>query len=164
MAEAVQSFDLLKGLQTLVADRLSADTQISGPPHIAVIADDGGDIDNQIQKRIGAVGSGGGVVIVGLPAPTTQDARIPDILTVEFEVSSLESSIINRSQAGNKVQDNRLGEIVLSKLHQYQPETDGWSALQRTGWSQGMNDQNQLVTTITFATTTMVAWEDVPEA
>ena len=91
-------------------------------------------------------------------------ARVPDLMTVEFEVNCIESPIINRSQAGNKVQDNRLGEIVLSKLHQYQPETDGWSALQRTGWSQGMNDQNQLVTTITFATTTMVAWEDVPEA
>jgi hypothetical protein len=164
MAEAVQSFDLLKGLQTLVADRLSADTQISGPPHIAVIADDGGDIDNQIQKRIGAVGSGGGVVIVGLPAPNGQEARtVPDLMTVEFEVNCIESPIINRSQAGNKVQDNRLAEIVLGKLNNYQPETDGWSALQRTGWSQGMNDQNQLVTTITFATTTMVEWEDVPE-
>lgn len=164
MAEAVQSFELLKGLQTLVADRLSADTQISGPPHIDVIAEDLGDIELEIQKRVGAIGSGGGVVVVALPTPTAQDARLPDLLAVEFEVNCIEAAVINRSAAGNKVQGNRLGEIVLSKLHQWQSETGGWTALQRTAWSQGLNEAGHLLTTATFTTSTFVAWEDVPEA
>lgn len=164
MAEAVQSFELLKGLQTLVADRLSEDTQISGPPHIAVIAEDLGNLESEIQKRIGAIGSGGGIVVVGLPALLPADPRIPDLVGAEIEVQCIESAIVNRSESGNKVQDNRLGEIVLSKLHRHQFTTGGWSDLRRSGWSQGQNEAGHLVTSMKFTCHTMLAWEDVPEA
>ncbi len=164
MAEAVQSFELLKGLQTLVADRLWADTQIRGSPQIAVIAEDLGNLESEIQKKIGAIGSGGGIVVVGLPTLLPADPRIPDLVGAEIEVECIESAIVNRSESGNKVQDNRLGEIVLSKLHRHQFTTGGWSDLRRSGQSQGQNEAGHLVTSYKFTCQTMLAWEDVPEA
>lgn len=159
MSDALQTNQLFRGLQQEIIDLLAADEQLFGPPRIAVLVDDEGDIEAQIQKAIGPIGSGGGCVIVSYPNVAAA-GRIPDIVTAEVLVQVLEQSIVSRSATGNKVQVGRLAEIVMGLLHGYEP-TSGWSRLQRTTWQSGRTDQGYLGASISFSTSTFVVQETV---
>lgn len=159
MSDALQTNQLFSGLQQEIVDLLAADEQLFGPPKIAVLLDDEGDIEAQIQKALGPVGSGGGCVIVSYPAVSAA-SRIPDLATAEILVQVLEQSIISRSSAGNQMQVGRLAEIVYGLLQNYQPAA-GWSQLQRTTWQSGRTDQGYLGASLTFSTSTFIVQEPV---
>lgn len=159
MSDAIQTAQFLHGLQQEIVDLLAADEQLFGPPQIAVIREDEGDIEAQIQKALGPIGSGGGCVIVSYPQ-VDPAGRIPDLVTANVLVQVLEQPIVNRSRSGNQVQAGRLAEIVLGLLQSYQP-TSGWSRLQRTTWQSGRTDQGYLGASVTFSTSTFVIQEPV---
>lgn len=159
MSDAIQSAQAFRGLQQEIVDLLAADEQLFGPPKIAVILEDEGDIEAQIQKSLGPIGSGGGCVIVSYPQ-IDPAGRIPDLVSASVLIQVLEQPIVSRSQSGNQVQAGRLAEIVFGLLHGYEP-TSGWSRLQRTTWQSGRTDQGYLGASVTFSTSTFVIQETV---
>ncbi len=159
MSDAIQTAQVFRGLQQEIVDLLAADEQLFGPPKIAVILEDEGDIEAQIQKSLGPIGSGGGCVIVSYPQ-IDPAGRIPDLVSASVLIQVLEQPIVSRSRTGNQVQVGRLAEIVLGLLHGYEP-TSGWSRLQRTAWQSGRTDQGYLGASITFTTSTFVIQEPV---
>lgn len=159
MSDAIQSAQVFRGLQQEIVDRLADDEQLFGPPKIAVILEDEGDIEAQIQKSLGPIGSGGGCVIVSYPQ-VDPAGRIPDLVSASVLIQVLEQPIVSRSRTGNQVQVGRLAEIVFGLLHGYEP-TSGWSRLQRTTWQSGRTDQGYLGASVTFTTSTFVIQETV---
>lgn len=159
MSDAIQTAQVFRGLQQEIVDLLAADEQLFGPPKIAVILEDEGDIEAQIQKSLGPIGSGGGCVIVSYPQ-IDPAGRIPDLVSASVLIQVLEQPIVSRSRTGNQVQVGRLAEMVLGLLHGYEP-TSGWSRLQRTTWQSGRTDQGYLGASVTFSTSTFVIQETV---
>jgi len=159
MSDAIQTAQVFRGLQQEIVDLLAADEQLFGPPKIAVILEDEGDIEAQIQKSLGPIGSGGGCVIVSYPQ-IDPAGRIPDLVSASVLIQVLEQPIVSRSRTGNQVQVGRLAEIVFGLLHGYEP-TSGWSRLQRITWQSGRTDQGYLGASVTFTTSTFVIQETV---
>lgn len=161
MSDALQEQDLLKDLQSEIVLRLQEDPQLFGPPRILVIAEDFGDIEAEIRKGLGPVGSNGGCIIVHMPEVVPQDQRRPFIMSMQVEIECVEHALINRSSTGNQIRAMRLGEIVHILLRNWVSSL-GWSPLQRTTIQSGKTSQGWLGYRLTFAADTVYDVTEVP--
>lgn len=164
MSTALQGHGLLRDLQEEIRNLLQEDDQLFAPPRVSVLSEDLGDLEKEIEKAIGPLGSGGGVVIIGMPSPQPSDLKKPFLFTVEIEIQCIEKSIVNRSMSGNKVKSDRLGEIVHTLLWRYQPTSSGWTQLERVKWDTGqIQGSGNLGDIITFRTETVYSVETLTD-
>jgi len=161
MSEALQEHGLLKDLQNEIVLRLQEDPQLFGPPRILVIPEDFGDIEAEIKKGLGPVGSNGGCIIVHTPEIVPQDQRRPFILSMQISIECVEHARINRASTGNQIRAMRLGEIVHILLRNWSSAL-GWSPFQRTTWQSGKTPQGWLGDRLTFAADTVYDVTEVP--
>lgn len=161
MSDAIQDFGLLRGTQEEIVLLLSENPQIKGPPFIGVIKDDIKDIQTEIQKAVGPLGSGGGCVIVSCPKPAARDAKKPFMFVVTIQIQCLETPIVNRGQSGNQVRSMRMGEIVFNLLEGWN-SSFGWCPLQMTSWTSGETEEGYVGDIIEFRTETFYQVQTQP--
>jgi hypothetical protein len=155
MGEAIHSFGLVRDLQEELRNLLQENEGLFAPPRTLVLSENIGDIESEITKAVGSLNTGGGIVIIRNPVPTTADPRKPFMFGVTIQIDCVEKSIVNRSVSGNQVWGERLGEMVFNIVQNYQPTSNGWTPLIRTTWQTGKNERGDLVDNVTFSTETV---------
>lgn len=155
MSDAIHSFGLLRDLQEELRNLLQENEALFAPPRTLVLSENTGNIEAEVQKSIGTLNTGGGIVVIHNPDVAPADARKPFMFGVTILIECMEKSIVNRSTSGNQVWGERLGEIVFNVLQFYQPTSNGWTPLVRTTWTKGKSESGDLVDAITFSTETV---------
>lgn len=163
MSEAIHNHGLTRTLQEEVRLYLQEDEMLFAPPRTLVIAENIGNIESEIEKAIGPLNTGGGVVIVGSPEPSSIDQKRPFMFPVTIRVQCLEQSIVNRSMTGNQVHAERLAEIVHILLRGWEAAENGWSGLMLKEWRTGPSEtfSGYVADIITFSTETVYGTEEV---
>jgi hypothetical protein len=163
MSDALHDHGLVRTLQEEIRSLLQEDEAFFAPPRVLVIAENIGDLESQITQAIGPLNTGGGVVIVGCPEPGQQNAKIPFLFPVSITIQCLELAIVNRSMTGNKVHAERLAENVHILLRNYEPTSNGWTALSLKEWRTGPSTQfnGYVADILTFTTETVFSIEEV---
>lgn len=155
MSDAVHSFGLLRDLQEELRNLLQEDEALFAPPRTLVLSENLGNIEAEVQKAIGTLNTGGGIVVIHNPDVAAADPKRPWLFGVTILIECMEKSIVNRSMSGNQVWGERLGEIVFNLLQNYQPTSNGWTPLTRTTWTTGRSESGDLVDNLTFSTETV---------
>jgi len=155
MSDAIHSFGLLRDLQEELRNLLQEDEALFAPPRTLVLSENLGNIEAEVQKAVGALNTGGGIVVIHNPDVAPADGKKPWMFAVTILIECMEKSIVNRSTTGNQVWGERLGEIVFNLLQNYQPTSNGWTPLIRTTWTTGRSETGDLVDALTFSTETV---------
>lgn len=157
MSDAIHNNDMLRTLQEEIRNLLQEDEMLFAPPRTLVISEDIGNIEAEINKAIGPLNTGGGVVIVGCPEVNGLDSRRPFLYPVTIRIQCLEQAIVNRSTSGNQVYSERLAEIVHILLRGYEAAENGWSGLTLTEHRSGPAEKfkGYVADIMTFSTVTV---------
>lgn len=155
MSDAIHSFGLLRDLQEELRNLLQEDEALFAPPRTLVLSENLGNIEAEVQKAIGTLNTGGGIVVIHNPEKTTADPKKPWMYGATVFIECMEKSIVNRSMSGNQVWGERLGEIVFNLLQNYQPTSNGWTPLTNTTTESVRAPSGDLVTALTFSTETV---------
>lgn len=156
---AIQRHGLVRNLQSDIAQYLQADEQLFAPPRTAVIIEDIGSIESEVEKAIGGLASGGVCVIVGCPQVAPADPKRPFMFSVTILIQCIEISIINRSTTGNREDGERIAEIVFGLLQNWQ--SDPWTPLLRSTWESGEMEDGNLGDRMTFSAMACYEWHNV---
>jgi hypothetical protein len=108
---------LLTTIQQAIADRLKTDRFFSDIP---ILTEKIGDIENEIQRQLGAIGV---VVIVITPTANVVYTAPPGPYwhDIHVVVRVVENVVINQGQNGTKKPASDIAEIISAMIHLYQP-------------------------------------------